>query len=169
MKITGEIRGERELKRTLRRMPLRGRDLTRPFKIIGVFLVGRARRRFELEGPGWIPSQRVLAGKGTRTLRITGNLMNSIYARARRDQLAIGSAPPASAYAKIHQFGGRTPPHIIRPRRAKVLRFEKNGRVIFAKSVQHPGSDIPARPFIVIEREDRKYIKRKIGQHLLRG
>lgn len=33
-----------------------------------------------------------------------------------------------------------TRPHIIRPRRAKALRFEVSGRVVFSKMVRHPGT-----------------------------
>lgn len=33
-----------------------------------------------------------------------------------------------------------TRPHLIRPRRASVLRFEVGGRVVFAKLVRHPGT-----------------------------
>lgn len=33
-----------------------------------------------------------------------------------------------------------TAPHLIRPRRAKVLRFVSGGRVIFARQVRHPGT-----------------------------
>lgn len=33
-----------------------------------------------------------------------------------------------------------TKPHIIRARRAKMLRFVQNGRVRFARSVRHPGT-----------------------------
>jgi hypothetical protein len=33
-----------------------------------------------------------------------------------------------------------TRPHIIRPRRAKALRFEVGGGVVFAKRVRHPGT-----------------------------
>lgn len=33
-----------------------------------------------------------------------------------------------------------TRPHIIRPRRAKALRFEVGGRVVFSKIVHHPGT-----------------------------
>ncbi|MFJ7586956.1 hypothetical protein ACIQZO_06090 [Streptomyces sp. NPDC097617] len=33
-----------------------------------------------------------------------------------------------------------TRPHIIRPRRAKVLRFEIRGREVFAAYVRHPGT-----------------------------
>lgn len=32
-----------------------------------------------------------------------------------------------------------TRPHIIRPRRAQYLRFEVDGRVVYARSVNHPG------------------------------
>lgn len=33
-----------------------------------------------------------------------------------------------------------TRPHVIRPRRAKALRFEVGGEVVFAKRVRHPGT-----------------------------
>ncbi|MGW4731842.1 hypothetical protein ACWEQC_22210 [Streptomyces shenzhenensis] len=33
-----------------------------------------------------------------------------------------------------------TRPHIIRPRRAKALRFEVSGRVVFAAYARHPGT-----------------------------
>lgn len=48
-------------------------------------------------------------------------------------------------YMGIHEFGGKTKPHIIRPRIAKSLRFQLGGRTIFAKSVNHPGSRMPMR------------------------
>ena len=39
-----------------------------------------------------------------------------------------------------------TKPHVIRPRRAKALRFELGDKIVFAKKVHHPG--IKARKFI---------------------
>lgn len=39
-----------------------------------------------------------------------------------------------------------TSPHIIRPRRAQVLRFNVGGRTVYAKVVHHPGTR--ARPFL---------------------
>ncbi|MFH9439019.1 hypothetical protein [Streptomyces rochei] len=33
-----------------------------------------------------------------------------------------------------------TRPHLIKPRRAKALRFEVDGRVVYAKIVRHPGT-----------------------------
>lgn len=49
-------------------------------------------------------------------------------------------------YARIHELGGKTKPHVIEPRRAKVLAFKIGGEMRFAKRVNHPGSRIPARP-----------------------
>jgi phage gpG-like protein len=54
------------------------------------------------------------------------------------------------AYAAIHQFGGQTKPHVIKPRYKRALAF---GGVI-VRQVQHPGSNIPARPFLVLTPED---------------
>jgi hypothetical protein len=34
-----------------------------------------------------------------------------------------------------------TRPHLIRPRRAKALRFEVGGRVVYARLVRHPGTE----------------------------
>ena len=48
-------------------------------------------------------------------------------------------------YAAIHEFGGVTAPHVIRPRRGKALSFFIGGRQVCVHSVNHPGSQIPAR------------------------
>lgn len=51
-------------------------------------------------------------------------------------------------YAKIHEYGGSTPPHTIVPKTAKALRFTVGGNTVFAKSVNHPGSKMPERSFM---------------------
>jgi phage gpG-like protein len=53
-------------------------------------------------------------------------------------------------YAAIHEYGGKTKPHEIRPRRkGGVLRFVlPNGTVVFARSVQHPGSKIKEKRYL---------------------
>jgi phage gpG-like protein len=51
-------------------------------------------------------------------------------------------------YAAIQEFGGRTTPHDIVPNKAKALAFLGKGGLTFAKVVHHPGSTIPARPFM---------------------
>jgi hypothetical protein len=40
----------------------------------------------------------------------------------------------------VHYVLNATRPHLIRPRRAKALRFEVGGDVVYTKLVRHPGS-----------------------------
>jgi len=49
-----------------------------------------------------------------------------------------------------------TRPHIIRPVRARVLRFEVRGQVVFAMRVRHPGT----RPSPFIRRADERLARR---------
>lgn len=50
-------------------------------------------------------------------------------------QGVINSRHPASLYV----LGG-TRPHVIRPVRARALRFEMGGRTVYARVVMHPGT-----------------------------
>lgn len=50
----------------------------------------------------------------------------------------VAGRPGTTPYVLWHHDG--TGPHIIRPRRAKALRFVVGGRVVFATRVNHPGS-----------------------------
>jgi phage gpG-like protein len=72
----------------------------------------------------------------------------------------VGSAVVSSIgtnieYAAIHEFGGVIPPHDIRPRRGKALRFMIGNAVITVGKVRHPGSTIPKRAPIARGIEDR--------------
>jgi hypothetical protein len=76
----------------------------------------------------------------------TGRLRASIRVERRsffglRQRWTIGSDVE---YAPMVNDGTR--PHLIRPRRAQVLRFKVGGRTVFAKVVHHPGTR--ARPFL---------------------
>lgn len=51
-------------------------------------------------------------------------------------------------YAGIHEFGGRTSPHLISPVKAQALAFMYSGKLVFAKLVRHPGSVMPERSFM---------------------
>jgi len=51
-------------------------------------------------------------------------------------------------YAAIHEYGGKTPPHVIEPKKAQALAFTVGGKQIFAKRVNHPGSKMPERSFM---------------------
>jgi len=64
----------------------------------------------------------------------TGRLRDSIKVVRIGQVRFVGPTVP---YAPYVEFGTR--PHIIRPRRARALRFEMEGRTVFAMYVRHPG------------------------------
>lgn len=99
--------------------------------------------------------------KGPKTVR-TGRLRASVVPVV-KSQTSFGVGSNV-VYARIHEVGGRTSPHIIRPKRAKALRFMSGGRVIFAKSVKHPGSLMRARHWMSkpMQTELTEYIKDQI-------
>ncbi len=79
----------------------------------------------------------------------SGRLRNSIRREGGANQFGqyvhiVAGVPGRTHYLGYHLFG--TGPHIIRARRAKALRFEVGGRVVYAKSVRHPGTR--ANPFL---------------------
>lgn len=84
----------------------------------------------------------------------TGNLLNSIGASKKVTEESDGSVggqigPQGVPYAAIHEFGGQTPARRIEPRKAGgVLAFQAGGQTVFARFVNHPGSKIPARPYL---------------------
>lgn len=90
-------------------------------------------------------------GQRDRILTLNGYLRSKIVKDYDANSATVGSD---RAYAAIHQFGGRTRPHVIEPRYKKALAF--GGKV--RKSVQHPGSNIPARPFLGLSDADRSEI-----------
>jgi hypothetical protein len=76
----------------------------------------------------------------------TGRLRASIRVERRstfglRQRWTVGSDVE---YAPMVNDGTR--PHIIRPRRAKALKFTVGGRTVYAALVHHPGTR--ARPFL---------------------
>lgn len=74
----------------------------------------------------------------------TGLLLSTI----RREPMRQGARGPyqdvtagkrgLTPYFGVHHDG--SPPHIIRPRRRKALRFVSGGTVVFATRVRHPGA-----------------------------
>jgi len=92
-------------------------------------------------------AQRNVSGPRPEKLGVvTGRLRQSISAVS----VGFGRVKVGTnvSYARIHEFGGKTAPHDIYPRRARALHFTIGGQEIFARVVHHPGSNIPARPYL---------------------
>lgn len=98
---------------------------------------------------------------GYMILQDTGRLASSITQAFSADSASVGTN---LVYAAIHQFGGRTKAHLIRAKNARALATPYGPR----KSVQHPGSVIPARPFLTISQAGEGKILR-VGEAFLAG
>lgn len=104
------------------------------------------------DGEKWKASARAKA-EGGKTLQDKGHLRDSYtyLVDIAGEYTEIGSN---MVYAAIHHFGGKTKPHVIKARKAKALAF--GGR--FAKKVNHPGSEMPARPALGLTDEHEREI-----------
>jgi len=158
IEIKVEIR-DRGVKELLARLQNKIADLRPAMKSIGAAIRTSVIRNFEAGGrPAWVPSKK----KGGKTLIGRGRLMNSIIPRDSADRVTIGTN---IRYAAIHQFGGQTPARIITPRYKRALFWPGARHPV--KSVRHPGSRIPARPFLMIQDEDWGGIRKILERHIL--
>lgn len=130
-----------------------GTDTTPIMRQCAGIMAGAAEDAFDAQrdpvtGTPWVPLQkstvaaRQLAGHDGKILQLSGSLASSLERRYGNGYAVVGTN---KQYAAIHQFGGKTKAHTIRAKFAKALRIPGVG---FRKSVQHPGSTIPARPFL---------------------
>lgn len=76
------------------------------------------------------------AGKHSKHSR-TGMLVRSIFKKRDGDDWLIGHDLQVAPHARWVIQGAR--PHLILPRRKKVLRWAAGGEFVFAKRVRHPG------------------------------
>lgn len=143
------------LRRALERMA-RSVENRRPLmRAISEDMLDAVMENFAQEGrPKWLPIQR--AGK---ILQNTRRLMSSIDSDADNNMAVVGTNV---VYARIHNEGGTTRPHVIRPRYKQALAF--NGRVV--KKVNHPGSVIPERRFLSLTDDDHNTIHHTIQDYL---
>lgn len=101
---------------------------------------GEARKTIRRRAPEVLNRAKVLAPVDTGRLRASGKIQYSSLFSFRPKATVIFDTD----YAAFVNDG--TAPHIIRPRRAQVLRFTVGGRVVFARVVHHPGTR--ANPFL---------------------
>lgn len=107
---------------------------------------------------------------------VTGNLRRSIHAVLPPEQLPNGGVVGRVAqsgdvkYGAIHEFGGKTPAHEIRPKAGNVLAFVWQGKQRFFTKVNHPGSTMPERSFMRSGLADmREEIIRRLHAAVARG
>jgi len=124
---------------------------------VGEGLKSMAKRAFNTN-PALRPTAWPAKKDGTpSTLQDSTRLRQSVTVTSvSPEHVSIGSD---ALYARIHQLGGKTKPHDIFPKNGKALAFKSAGYKLFGisslggkpvvlKMVRHPGSDIPARPYL---------------------
>lgn len=125
-----------------------GQDMSPVMSGIALELERQTEKNFEAEGrPKWLGIQPRKGREGGKILQDTGQLAASITSSSDAASATVGTN---KVYAAIQQRGGKTSPHVIKARNKKALAF--GGHVV--KSVNHPGSNIPARPFLPVDAQD---------------
>jgi len=82
----------------------------------------------------------------TRSGALVASIISSIENDGSNTSVPISST--GVPYAAIQEFGGKTAAHDIVAVKGKVLAFSAGGGQVFARSVHHPGSTIPARSYL---------------------
>jgi phage gpG-like protein len=92
--------------------------------------------------------QQKLSGEVLQTR--SGALAASIISSIENDEsgTSVSISSTGVLYAAIQEFGGKTAAHEIVAVKGKVLAFSADGTPVFARSVHHPGSTIPARSYL---------------------
>lgn len=165
MEIKVEIK-DGGVKQKLAEIAAKGGNLTPIMRVIGEIVRTSVERNFAAGGrPTWAESQRVKR-EGGQTLSRSGILRRSFTLPGAvvvgNNRVSVGTNVK---YAAIHQFGGKTAPHTIVPRKAKALFWP--GAKHPVKSIKHPGSVIPARPFMMVQDEDWTEIKQSVMNYYL--
>lgn len=122
-----------------------GGDMTPAMRDIAQGLMTETEFNFAAGGrPRWKPLKNPPERRqGGQVLQDSGQLAVSVTTDHGSNFAQIGTN---KEYAAIHQFGGKTKAHTIKAVNKKALAF--GGK--FARQVNHPGSDIPARPYLPI-------------------
>ncbi|RJX20299.1 MAG: virion morphogenesis protein [Desulfobulbus sp.] len=151
---------DREVLEALRGAARRCEDIGPLLWNIGETIKLSTKINFETGGrpERWKQSKRA-AAQGGITLSDTGRLRNSITSLVSGRVVTIGTNVD---YAAAHQFG--TKGHIIRPKAKKALNIPGIGLRMWAR---HPG--LPARPFLMVQEQDKVVILRQIESYILEG
>ena len=152
-------------------------DPTAANKIIGSTVRASVIRNLEKSGrpEKWAKHSEVtkkLRGKGAKILMgqgFAGGLAASINYQADKDSAKIGTN---KIYAAVHQFGakkGSFGSFAISIREyVRKLKTGKSSRVqAHTRKVKLPWGDIPARPFLMVQKQDWDEIRAALGDYIL--
>ena len=153
-----QLHGQEKLQRFMQRVLDRVEDPSELWHDISDILVVNTQKRIQTgigtDDKPWQKSWRAQV-QGGQTLRDTGRLHNSIFARVSGNKISIGTNV---VYAPLMHFGG-----VIRPKSGDNLKFKTPlGGWVQLKSVT-----IPARPYLGISVDDSQEILFEIEEYLM--
>jgi phage gpG-like protein len=164
----------------LRRIEQRGGDLSSPLSACGEILRTSIARNFEVGGRystagsvrggsnKWVrlaASTMRMRNPAYRIMEVSGELALSVTPQVSGNTLVMSTNKPQAA---LLHHGGKTKAHKITARHGKALAFVgKGGGMIMRKSINHPGSNVPARPFMVVQDEDVEEIMDVLAKHVV--
>lgn len=167
------------VKNLLARIQKRFRDLTPAMKLIGAIVRTSIVRNFEKEGrPGkWAGHSDITEkrrGKGAKILQdkgFHGGLVASIHLKAYKDRVVAGTN---KIYAAVHQFGAKkgsfgTVTAKIREHVRKLKSGKRSTVGAHTRKMKLPWGDIPARPFMMVQKEDWEEIRDALSDFLIMG
>lgn len=145
---------DHQIRQALAELQHRLGDATEVMDDIGALVKLSIKRNFEGQGrPNRWPASRRAQAEGGQTLSDTGRLRDSFSHRAGPFSVEIGTNVK---YAAIHHFGGQ-----IRAKNGKALNIPGIGA---RRSVT-----IPARPFLMVQDQDRAVILGLLRRYLAGG
>jgi phage virion morphogenesis protein len=158
---------DREFEHLIKAMNDKGVHLKPVLAAVGNLAVKSVKQNFRVGGrpTRWVETEKP---KG-KTMIGTGALMRQIHYKVDNDESGVTIMTGPQKYAAIHQFGGTTSAHTIMAKNRKALQFNVGGETIYRKKVNHPGSKIPARPYMLLQDEDIKTIENMMIQHIVKN
>lgn len=142
-----------------------GRKTLPLMRQLGEYLVNSTQDRFDTQqapdGTPWhISDARMLVKRIKKILTESSRLRDSIIPAATATSIEWGTNV---IYAAPHQFGKITKPHDIRPKHGQALFFPGLSHPV--RLVHHPGSNIPANPYLGISATDEQEILLRVNDY----
>ncbi len=161
---------DEKLQAALKEALRRKENLTPVFQVAGERMKTSIDQNFAVGGrpTPWVPSKRVIRFGG-KTLVLNKILQSSITYKAFSDRLVIGTILP---YGAIQQFGG-TIRKTVQVKEHWRYQDKAFGKPIPPRSTHvspHPMKmhvTIPARPYLVVQDDDKQYIGRVAVDYIL--
>lgn len=156
---------DEQVQANLNGMAIRARDLSRGMKLIAAMVLASVQRNFEVGGrPKWAPlkpstlKKRKSSGGPLVVKGNAGGLLQSVHAESNATQATVGTD---KIYAAVHQFGAKKGSFGMGLagsfRRTGVMgSLERGGGWDLSSQRPLPWGDIPARPYLMLQEEDRE-------------